>query len=196
MNIRLYMLQPSTGALGPGSRFAIWTQGCERRCPDCISPKSRSFDGGEVRDTVDLARQVAETPGIEGLTVSGGEPFLQAKALCELIETVKNSRDLGVIIYTGYVLQELLDSDIPDAKKLLGLCDLLIDGPYKEEYNDGKSLRGSSNQKIIPLTERYREYLEAYGTEGRNIEVIVRENGKVRIVGIPPRDIRNYVALE
>jgi anaerobic ribonucleoside-triphosphate reductase activating protein len=143
-----------------------------------------------------LARQIVETPGIEGLTVSGGEPFLQAGALCELIETVKKSRDLGVIIYTGYILPELLNSDIPDAKKLLGLCDLLIDGPYKEEYNDGKSLRGSSNQKIILLTERYGEYLEVYGVEGRNIEIIVRENGKVRIVGIPPRDIKNYVALE
>jgi anaerobic ribonucleoside-triphosphate reductase activating protein len=139
---------------------------------------------------------ITRTAGIEGITVSGGEPFLQAAALCELIETTKSARDTGVIIYTGHAYQELCESEDPDAKRLLGLCDLLIDGRYKEEYNDGKSLRGSSNQQVIPLTERYRENLHLYGAEGRGIELIVRGNGTARIIGIPPRDIKNYVSLE
>jgi anaerobic ribonucleoside-triphosphate reductase activating protein len=196
MTLRLYMVQASTNALGPGQRFALWTQGCEKRCPGCISPHSRDPAGGEVWDIPVLADKILHTPDIEGLTISGGEPFLQAAALCELIETVRSCRDLGVIIYTGYTHQELRESDQPAIPRLLGLTDLLIDGPYQEQYNDGKSLRGSSNQLVIALSERYRDQLVWYGVDGRKIELLIKEDGHARVVGIPPRDIGKYVKLE
>ena len=104
------MLMPETEALGPYRRFAIWTQGCPRKCPGCMSPESRDLEAGESLNINDLAQQIMATPrDIEGLTISGGEPFLQAGALAALIKQVRRSRDLGVITYTGYLLDELRD---------------------------------------------------------------------------------------
>jgi len=187
MVIRLYMFHPFTAALGPGNRFAIWTQGCNRRCPGCVSPDSRDTESGEEWDTGVLAGIINKTAGIEGITISGGEPFLQAQALCNIIELVRNNRDLGVIVYTGNNYTELKESEDIYIKKLLEYTDLLIDGAYQEEYNDGKSLRGSSNQRVIPLTERYRKDLGLYGQEGRAVEIIPRGDGGARMVGIPPK---------
>jgi len=187
MVIRLYMFHPSTAALGPGNRFAIWTQGCNRRCTGCISPDSRDLESGEEWDTDELAEIITNTAGIEGITISGGEPFLQAEALCNIIELVRNARNLGVIIYTGNNYPELKESDDIYIKKLLEYTDLLIDGTYQEEYNDGKSLRGSSNQQVIPLTKRYCKDLGLYGQEGRSVEIIPRNNGRARMIGIPPK---------
>ena len=192
MTIRLYMLHSSTKSLGPGNRFVIWTQGCNRCCPGCMSPKSRDFEDGEAWDTDVLSEKIINTENIEGITISGGEPFLQAEALCEIIEKIRNNRDMGVIIYTGYQYYELLESGEIAVRKLLSLCDLLIDGPYVEEYNDGKSLRGSSNQKIIPLTERYRGDIGLYGVEEHNMEILIRSDGKARIIGIPPHGMKLY----
>jgi anaerobic ribonucleoside-triphosphate reductase activating protein len=190
------MYHPETKALGPGTRFALWTQGCGKSCPGCISPDSRPFDGGEEWETGALAEKILQYPGIEGITVSGGEPFLQAEALCELVETVKFHRDLGLIIYTGFLLEELRGRDFPGAQELLERCDLLIDGPYEASKNDGKSLRGSSNQRVISLTGRYKNCLDLYGTEGRKVEFFVHRGGKARMVGIPPENIKNFINLE
>ncbi|MBQ5825705.1 MAG: radical SAM protein, partial [Clostridia bacterium] len=119
---------------------------------------------------------------VEGVTISGGEPFLQAEALAELIKKVRKIKDIGVIIYTGYLIEEL--SEVQGADKLLELTDLLIDGPYVSELDDGKSLRGSSNQRVIPLSERYNNCLEMYGADERKLQVIEHLD-KVNIVGIP-----------
>ena len=121
---------------------------------------------------------ILEQKDIEGLTISGGEPFLQDKALHELIQLLRNEKDLGVIMYTGYRLEDLADS------LLIQDIDVLIDGEYKEELNDGFSLRGSSNQRIHFLTERYKEtlFLDA---SIRKTELLHTFEGGLSLVGIP-----------
>ena len=88
----------------------------------------------------------------------------------------------GVIVYTGFTYEELLQ--MPQAQELLEQTDLLIDGPYIRELDDGLSLRGSSNQRVIPLTERYREALAYYGTRPREQEIF-HHAGTTHYVGIP-----------
>ena len=107
---------------------------------------------------------------------------MQAEALCELIAAVKEKKDLGVIVYTGYLLEEL--ESVPYAKELLAQIDLLIDGPYQRELDDGRSLRGSSNQRVIPLTDRYAQALPLYGAEGRRTQLF-QHGSYINIVGIP-----------
>ncbi|GHV54145.1 hypothetical protein FACS1894216_13560 [Synergistales bacterium] len=195
MDIWIYMWEPRTTALGPGVRFALWTQGCDKRCKGCISPHSRVMLEGEKLTTEFIAEQMLADDETEGMTISGGEPFLQAGALCKIIEEVRTHRDFGVIIYTGYVLSELREKHDVSVDRLLDYCDLLIDGPYMEELNDGKSLRGSSNQQVIPLSGRYEKYLDMYGSQGRKIEVYIR-GGKTRILGIPSRDEFDKLGLK
>lgn len=180
MKLSVHMREPAVRTLGPGVRYALWVQGCPRRCPGCVAPEAQALDGGTELETGALAWEILLS-GAEGLTISGGEPFLQAEALAELIRTVRRKRDLGVIVYTGYRYEELLAD--PAARALLEETDLLIDGPYVKELDDGKSLRGSSNQRVIPLTERYREELSLYGRPERPTEAFAH-GAEVHYVGV------------
>lgn len=180
MKLSVHMREPAVRTLGPGVRYALWVQGCPRRCPGCVAPEAQALDGGTALETGALAWEILLS-GAEGLTISGGEPFLQAEALAELIRTVRRKRDLGVIVYTGYVYEELLAD--PAARALLEETDLLIDGPYVKELDDGKSLRGSSNQRVLTLTERYREELSLYGRPERPTEAFAH-GAEVHYVGV------------
>lgn len=186
--LRLHRLVPRITALGPYMRLGIWTQGCLRRCPNCITPESQPLTGGRLAAFDEIEALFLRYPEQEGLTISGGEPFLQAGALCCLIDRLRAHRDAGVIVYTGYTLEELLRSeDAEENQALLERIDLLIDGPYRAELDDGKTLRGSANQRVIPLTNRYRNCLDLYGAaQPRKTELKYTEEG-FGLVGIPPR---------
>ena len=185
MNIQLYMIQPVTKVLGPFARFALWVQGCDKRCPGCISPDAQPVDGGYSVQVNELVHEILDAQNIEGITINGGEPFLQQSALCELIDMVRNTKDIGVIVYTGMLYPEIANT--PLAQR----CDLIIDGEYIEELNDDRSLRGSSNQNVICITDRYREAVDMYyGQLGRNIEFVQRADG-FDMIGIPSKSLVN-----
>lgn len=185
--LSLYMRIVSTEALGPYKRYALWTQGCKKRCPGCISPDAQPMQGGFLVPVSKLITEILDSSYIEGITISGGEPFLQQDALCELIDQVRQHRDIGVIVYTGMEYSEV--ADMP----LLQRCDLLIDGEYIEELNDDRSLRGSSNQNVICITDRYRELInQYYGQPGRKME-FVQKDGNLNMVGIPSKGIADVI---
>lgn len=165
--IRLHMKEPCVTVLGPGKRFAVWVQGCNRRCPGCTAPEAWDMEAGENISVDALAMEIALS-GADGLTISGGEPFLQAPALAKMIDSIRRRRDMGVIVYTGFTLEELRNK--PEAQALLERTDLLIDGPYIREQDDGLSLRGSRNQRVIPITGRYLDDLNRYGQPYRLVE--------------------------
>jgi anaerobic ribonucleoside-triphosphate reductase activating protein len=170
-----------TKALGPYSRFAIWVQGCLKRCPGCISKDSQPLDGGYEAETTTLGETIISTPDIEGITISGGEPFLQSEALVDLVNRVKLKMNVGVIVYTGNNFEEIENDE------LTKLCDVIIDGEYIENLNDGLSLRGSSNQNIHLITKRYENAVKnLYGAQGRKTELHLREDETI-LVGIPDK---------
>ena len=187
MQIRIYNYQDGVRKLGPGIRFVLWTQGCQRRCKGCMTPMSRDMNGGKPFETSELSEMIIKS-NREGITISGGEPFLQAKELCDLIDKVREHADVGVIIYTGYTFEELKEYNEEYRLKLLEKTDLLIDGPYIDELNDGKKLRGSSNQRALLLTERYRDHVNDYGSGKAEVEFFVKED-KVVMVGVPDKDV-------
>jgi len=175
------MAVASTRALGPYERFAIWVQGCLKSCPGCISPDSQPLDGGFEVDLVKLANEIIGSTTIEGITISGGEPYLQSAPLANLVRQIKTKKDVGVIIYTGYEFSEIKENE------LTKFCDIIIDGAYFENLNDDLSLRGSSNQNVHILTERYAEVArELYAAPGRKVEMRVRD-GLTTLVGIPDK---------
>lgn len=185
MKLRVGYIKAGTRALGPGNRFVIWTQGCLRRCKGCASPEHQSLDGGYLIDIKELSDQICSCRSIDGITISGGEPFLQAHALTDLLNGVSKVRpELTVLVFTGNKLEELTDLD---SKAFLGKIDLLIDGEYIQELNDGIGLRGSSNQRFHFLTGRlvdFRNELECGERKTETYWSDNKRNGMVTI-GVP-----------
>jgi anaerobic ribonucleoside-triphosphate reductase activating protein len=120
---------------------------------------------------------------ITGLTFSGGEPMMQASGLAELARLARQQKDLDIICFTGFRYERLLKnppaSGISD---LLAQVDVLVDGPFVQSLHDSVGLRGSSNQRIIHLTPRLKEY--GLESQTRNVEITIRD-GELGLIGIP-----------
>lgn len=69
---------------GPGIRYVIFTQGCPHHCPGCHNPQTHDFSGGFNADIPAILEAIREDPLLDGITLSGGEPFCQAEALGSL----------------------------------------------------------------------------------------------------------------
>jgi anaerobic ribonucleoside-triphosphate reductase activating protein len=153
--LRIGAALPVTEVAGPGRRFALWVQGCERHCNGCSNAKFWDPLGGQEISVERLSSEILATPTIEGVTFIGGEPFLQAGGLSKLASLIKPS-GLSVITYTGFTFQELVNAGNNDFSVLLNLTDLLVDGPYIEELK-GHPVPwiGSKNQMLYFLTNRY-----------------------------------------
>ena len=140
---------------GPGFRYVVFVQGCPHRCKGCHNPQTHSFEGGYQMAVEDIAQQVKENPLLSGVTFSGGEPFCQPEALCELAKLIK-AMGKNIFVYSGYTLEQLAEmgKTRPAVIELLHLADTLVDGQYVEELRDLQlQFRGSSNQRIIDLRE-------------------------------------------
>ena len=101
-------------------------------------------------------------PGpVDGVTISGGEPFDQPQQLNRLVTLLHAELTEDILVYTGYTLEQLQLRNCPDTNGVLDKIAVLIDGAYVEELDDGVGLRGSSNQKIHAFRqpERYA-YME------------------------------------
>jgi anaerobic ribonucleoside-triphosphate reductase activating protein len=126
---------------------------------------------------------------VDGLTISGGEPMDQSSALVQLIDAVRRSSDLGVVCYTGFTLEALLREGSPDRFQLLRRIDLLIDGPYVERLHTPLLWRGSSNQRLLALTERYLQFLPQFGSSRdatAGLELFRDTDGSFSFAGVPP----------
>jgi len=174
--------------LGPGRRVAIWLRGCDRRCAGCISPEL--WEPGEATPVAEIAAALAPLLAqADGLTVSGGEPFYQAEALAALIELLRRQADMEVMVYTGFLLEELAARG-GASTALLESIDMLIDGPFEENTPNTLRWRGSDNQRAHLLTERARRHAEEAISpmpEPRPLQVQMIGLTRYRIIGIPRR---------
>ncbi len=135
---------------GPGIRFTVFTQGCPHHCEGCHNPQTHDPDGGEDRDTADLLEKIKANPLLDGVTFSGGEPFMQSEILAYFGREIK-SLGLNIVTYTGFTFEELYcNRDKNGWGELLKVTDYLVDGPFILEKKDWKiKFRGSSNQRYI-----------------------------------------------
>ncbi len=178
-----------TDCLGSGERLAIWVQGCYKRCGNCIAKALQSTTGGELKSVAELAEEIMALD-IDGISISGGEPFLQARGLAQLLRLVNEKRpELGVITYTGYLYEELKDDE--DAKLFLSQIDILVDGTYVEELDDGAPMRGSSNQRVLFLTDRYSDSDLPRERKSK----IIFENDVFAMIGIPSDSTKRLIKM-
>lgn len=167
---------PRSVANGPGVRYVIWLQGCSFRCNGCFNKEFQPFIEKNLVKVEDIAKKIISTDGIEGVTYSGGEPMLQAEGLYALSKILKKN-GLSIVCYTGFTFDELKDSNLKGSKKLLKYIDVLIDGRYEEEKRANLPWRGSSNQKVLFLTDRYKNYEVFINQNVSEVEIITSNKG-------------------
>jgi len=192
--LRLMHRAVAEDVLGPGRRAILWVQGCPHRCPGCIAPEGWTLNGGTVVSVEEVAEWVLAQPGIEGITISGGEPMLQAAALARLIRLVRARVDLGAMCYTGYVLPPRPVGEpgvslrrTPARRDLISMLDLLIDGPYVESRHADLLWRGSDNQRVIVLTDRYVGLFRRMPDRSAGIVCVLDPEGRPQVIGVPSR---------
>lgn len=183
--LRVSHIEENTNLLGPFNRFVIWVHGCCFNCEGCLASNTKEGAFSEV-EVEELSRIIAESQ-CEGLTISGGEPFLQATELLHLIKATREKRDIGVIVYSGFTLGELQR----DATKspLLSEIDILIDGQYVKELDDGRAYVGSSNQIIHYMTARYADIGKTYYAEQKRRAEIKLTLTQAVLIGVPSKDV-------
>lgn len=152
MNLRLAALPTFDSIVdGAGLRTVIWCQGCIHNCPDCHNPETHSLAGGFEMSVDDIELILKARHMQQGVTFSGGEPFLQPLPLSIL---AKKAHKLGMDVwcYTGYKYEDLADVLLAD--HLLKEIDVLVDGAYVKEKRDlSLRFRGSSNQRLIDMNK-------------------------------------------
>jgi len=176
--IRIFGFTKESFVDGPGIRIVVFVQGCNNVCPYCHNPNSWDINGGDEYTVSEIIKKIktayatkSYTGGlngalpsaqkkkakasrkIQGVTFSGGEPFMQAAALAMVAKVIK-PLGLDITTYTGYLYEDLVKSNDTDTHALLNLTDYLIDGPYIHSQRDiGLKFRGSANQRIIDMNK-------------------------------------------
>lgn len=196
--LRLNRTHYPVTVLGPGVRAGIWVQGCTIGCSGCVARDTWAPGGGAAVPVEAVLEWLHGLDGrIDGVTVSGGEPFQQPAAVAGLLRGIADWRrdraeEIDVLVYSGYPWSRL--SRTPRLAAVLDGCDAVIAGPYVARRNNGVALRGSDNQRLIPLTElgerRYRgpetgpDAPEADTGAEQRMQVSV-DAGRIYCIGIP-----------
>lgn len=182
--------------LGPGDRIAIWVQGCDKRCDGCANPELWEKDVVEsvpIEYVIGIVRSAIRRYNLTGITITGGEPFLQAEELSHLLSSIQDLCD-DCLVFTGYIFEQLNNSKNKGIHDFLRHISVLVDGPYLKEYNKGEKLRGSTNQNIIYLNKKvkrlYNDYLRS--KQDRRFEQFIAEDGVIS-VGIHPSDFDEWL---
>ena len=179
MRLNLARTLPRSAANGPGERFVLWVQGCPLACPGCWNTDTWSFARRDVRSVDDLLAEILVERDLEGVTFTGGEPFAQARALAALARGVR-ATGRSIVVFTGYALDELTR---PDQRALLAEADVLVSGRYVAALRaPGLGLRGSSNQAVHFLTDRYGP---GDLRDAPELEIHLLPDGSARLTGFP-----------
>ena len=143
---------------GPGFRYVIFTQGCPHKCPGCHNTHTHDYNGGKLIDIDLIIKDIEKNPMLKGITLSGGEPFEQAKLCAELVSKLNNN--LHIMAYTGYTYEYLIENANSQNGylELLSKIDILIDGRFVLKLkNLNLDFRGSSNQRAIECKESLKQ---------------------------------------
>ena len=152
-------LQRNSIVDGEGIRAVVWTQGCPHNCPNCHNPETHDYNGGFLIDVEELKEEINSLDSEVGVTLSGGDPFVQPEACLEIAKYC-HKIDLNVWCYTGYTYEQLLkkSEEEPIIMEFLKEIDILVDGRFIEKLKSLEAkFRGSKNQRLIDVKETLKE---------------------------------------
>lgn len=153
MEIRIAGIVNDSIVDGPGFRLAVFTQGCPHDCPGCHNPETHAFDGGRLESTDRIVKTMTENPLLDGITLTGGDPFCQPEA-CAVLAREAKRLGLNVWAYSGWTYEQLLKKaeTEPQITGLLSAVDVLVDGPFLlSQRTLEMRFRGSKNQRLIDV---------------------------------------------
>ena len=190
MTIRIHSYLTKSSVEGPYARFVIWVQGCSIRCQGCANKHMWNFNGGQELSVTEMCNIIKSQDEIEGVTFVGGEPFDQAKQLAALACEVKKI-GLGIVTFTGYHYEYLIDNGSQYTQSLIEHTDLLIDGPYlPDKQTTNLPWVGSRNQRLIHLSGRYRGF--DFATVQNKYEIrLNKDHSKIIFNGISDNKAMN-----
>lgn len=193
MHVELSRAHYPVTVLGYGRRVGLWFQGCSIGCPGCIAHDTWDPDPARRIEVARVVEWCLGLPGdaVDGVTISGGEPFDQPAALSELVDGLRGWADSGgrdLLCYSGRSLSVLRHRFGP----VLDRLDAVIPGRYVEAAAPGPVWRGSANQQLVPLTALGHERYDADAdrpADRTRMQVAVR-GSRVWYVGVPrPGDL-------
>jgi len=180
--VNIHATEARSRANGPGIRFVIWFQGCSLACPGCYNPDTHAAESDEDTAVDSLLEQItAGKPDVQGVTISGGEPFEQPEALLALVQSIRARTSMSILVFSGFTRAEIQTR--PLGKEVLENIDVLIDGRYVAGERVSTGLRGSDNQHINLISDRYTEAQVAATPEA---EIRIDASGRVHLTGVGP----------
>jgi len=131
---------------------------------------------------------------VDGITISGGEPFDQFDALLAIVVQLRKKTEVDILLYTGYCIE-----DIPEQlQQIKPYIDVLISDPFQRQTSQTLRLRGSDNQRLHCFTsqakEKYAYYQQVVTTNDNVLDVMFDAEGVVWFAGIPKRD--DFIKLQ
>lgn len=169
-------------SLGPGDRLAIWVRGCKKRCINCANPELQLFNSNYEVSMAVIKEIISKIDKkIDGITITGGEPFCQAKELFEIITFMLEITD-DILIFTGYSKKEIYDLKNDDVIKCIDKAAVVIYGEYVDELNDNHTpLIASSNQMMEIYNPKLKNKYMDYIKNGRTIENFYYNNNLISV---------------
>ncbi|OGW15500.1 MAG: hypothetical protein A2035_01465 [Nitrospirae bacterium GWA2_42_11] len=176
--LNIHSVIPLSRVNGPGKRLVVFFQGCARRCPGCFNPATHPFKPVHLYSPQGLYKEFL-LPDIEGITVSGGEPFSQTGGLLQLLRLCKESLGLTTVVYTGFLYEELKKGYLSGST--LKYIDVLIDGRFEEDKKEPTLLaRGSTNQRFFFFNSLYQQNDFIMPAK---VEIIIGKDGIIKETG-------------
>jgi len=178
--LNIYNIETSNYVNGNGNRYVLWLQGCDLGCVGCWNQQTWSFEDRIVKSVNEIFQEILHFEDtLDGITFSGGEPFLQAKELSLLAQKIKENTNLGIQIFSGYELEELVKEE--DAK-LLKYTDVLVAGRFDQT-------KENNNQKVYILNDSQ----ELWEFDNTNVEIEIDDDLNIKMTGYPTNRLINEV---
>ena len=176
--VRIHEILEGTTVNGPGFRLCVWVQGCERRCEGCFNKETWEKSGGKEISVEEIIA-IFKKQKYDGISISGGEPFLQDNELEKLLKSVK-SLGKNTFVFTGFKYEELIEQKA----KSLDFCDYIVDGAYEKNNPRSCKYAGSGNQRYLHLENgKIKEDLTNKTEKTTDLEIHISENGQVVVTG-------------
>lgn len=169
--------------LGPGIRLVVWTIGCPHQCYNCSNPElweSNISKDISIDDLMSVFQKYRFL--VDGITITGGEPFFQSNELYLLLNNLKAIGYKDILVYTGYKYEHVREY-FPN---IIENIDVLVDGLYVDSLNNNIGYKGSSNQRCIVLNRKLEDKYKDFDIKKRQRQNFISDDVIVS-VGIPTK---------
>lgn len=181
--LNIHNIETSNYVNGNGCRYVLWLQGCDLACTGCWNNETWSFDKKILKTVEEVFKEIISLEeSIDGVTFSGGEPFLQSEELSKLAKRIKENTNLDIQIFSGFNIEELQNTS---QKALLACTDILVSGRYDNN-------KPNNNQSVYILNKE----IDPWQFNNSDVQIDIDEDGNIKMTGYPTNKLINEIKRE